>query len=521
MGSLRLSLLLLLLSSLGFSQPTVGFSQPVPSSQPKTYTVAGQVINQLTGAPIPRALVQISGKAQLTGGQGEFSFAAVTEGRTQITLTKPGYFSTGARNRYSPPVPLTVSSDSDKLVLKMVPESVIVGQVTGNDREPLEGAQLVLLQYSSGVGPSRLVPAPMGMNARTDEDGNFRIAGLSSGRYYLAVKAGNVTRSILGAQSLKKNATYQGVVYYPGTADFAAALPIVLAPGQKLDANFELTLVPAYNVSGTLVSTAGLKQLFPPGIIDATGQTLFPVSSFDEQSGRFEFKSLPVRGGADIPVIIRTEFSKPQTPSSCTSHQAGGTIVQSDCSDFPRAHVELLSPESIQSSYTTDYGPQKDPGGLAIRNVPAGKYVVRARATFGGYVQSIRSGQLDLLREELIIPEDGQVSPIEVTVRDDGGTVQVRLRSDNANQTATVVLLPLFGVLPEPQAIGVTTSSGQIQTPWLAPGNYKLFAFDAGTGISYGNYEGLDKYAAQATTVTVSANSNSNVLLDVIKGETQ
>lgn len=391
------------------------------------------------------------------------------------------------------------------------------------------------------------------MNGRSDESGNFRIAGLPQGRYFVAVKAGNVTRSILGAKSAKKNETYPGIVYYPGTQDFAAAQPVDLTPGQKFDVQFELNTVPAYKVSGTLVSIAGLRQIFPPNVIDATGQPLFSASSFDPETGHFEFKSLPagnyrfslrgtsaddkpvmstrnvtiaraisdlklpVRAGADIPVIIRTEFSKPQTPGSCTSHTASG-IVQSDCSDFPRAHVELLSGDSIQSSYGTDFGPQKQSGGLAVRNVPPGKYVVRARATFGGYIQSIRSGQLDLMREELIIPEDGQVFPIEVMVRDDGGSLQVRLRADNPNQTANVVLVPQFGLAAEPQSIGLASSSGQLQTGALAPGHYKLFAFDtASSAVGLGNYEGLEKYAAQAASVTVTANSSTTVLVDLIK----
>jgi hypothetical protein len=548
MGSYRLLPTLLVFSTLALSQPQA-------STQAKTYTVAGQVMNQLTGAPIPRTLVQIAGRSQLTGGEGEFLFPAVPEGRTQISVSKPGYFAAGSRTRFSQPIPLSVGSESDKLVFKMVPEAVVIGQVTGNDHEALEGAQILVMQYTNGRGPNRLTP--LGVNARSDEDGNFRIAGLSSGRYFIAVKAGNVSRTILGAASLQKNQTYPGIIYYPGTPDFAAALPIDLSPGQKFDVHFELAMIPAYRVAGTLVSGAGMKQLFAPSIVDAIGQQLFSPTRFDLVSGHFEFMSLPagnyrfilrgtgqddkpvlsvrnitisratddlklpLRPGAEIPVVIRTDFSKPQTPRSCTSNNSDGTTVTSDCSDFPRAHVELLSPDSIQSTYNSDYGPLKDSRALAIRNVPAGKYVVRATTTFGGYVQSIRSGTHDLLREELAVPEDGQVSPIEVTVRDDGGSLRISLRTDNPSQNATCVLLPTFGVAPEPQMIGVAVAWGQTQTAPLAPGNYKLFAFDPAMGIAFENLDRVEKYAAQATTVTVSANSDTNVVLDVIKGDVQ
>jgi hypothetical protein len=83
------------------------------------------------------------------------------------------------------------------------------------------------------------------------------------------------------------------------------------------------------------------------------------------------------------------------------------------------------------------------------------------------------------------------------------------------------VLLPTFGVAPEPQMIGVAVAWGQTQTAPLAPGNYKLFAFDPAMGIAFENLDRVEKYAAQATTVTVSANSDTNVVLDVIKGDVQ
>jgi hypothetical protein len=156
-----------------------------------------------------------------------------------------------------------------------------------------------------------------------------------------------------------------------------------------------------------------------------------------------------------------------------------------------------------------------------VHNVPQGKYVVRVRPTFGGYVQSIRSGTHDLLREELVVPEDAQVSTIEITLRDDGGSLQVRVHTDTPNHDVMVVTLPLFGVAPEPQMMGVSAGLDHFQTAALAPGSYKLFAFDASIGVSNGNLEPLDKYAAQGTTVTVSANSKSEVMLDVIKGDVQ
>src|SRR5215467_1047141 len=63
-----------------------------------TYTLAGTVVNSVTGKPIPRVLVQLepSSRAMLTGPDGSFSFDNVPAGRAEIRLTKPGYFRSSA-----------------------------------------------------------------------------------------------------------------------------------------------------------------------------------------------------------------------------------------------------------------------------------------------------------------------------------------------------------------------------------------------------------------------------------------
>ncbi len=41
-----------------------------------------------------------------------------------------------------------------------------------------------------------------------------------------------------------------------------------------------------------------------------------------------------------------------------------------------------------------------------------------------GYVAAVSSGGVDLLHNPLVVPPGGTSSPIEITLRDDGGTVE-------------------------------------------------------------------------------------------------
>src|SRR5579872_6834706 len=50
----------------------------------RKYKIEGAVVNSVTGEPVPRALVQVTGPAQesvLTGNDGRFHFDAVPEGQ--------------------------------------------------------------------------------------------------------------------------------------------------------------------------------------------------------------------------------------------------------------------------------------------------------------------------------------------------------------------------------------------------------------------------------------------------------
>jgi len=272
------------------------------------------------------------------------------------------------------------------------------------------------------------------------------------------------------------------------------------------------------------------------------------VKRYDPQSGAFEFPEIPAGSytvllsgqdaqevyqaserlitvtkdvmdlkltlvpGANIPVIARTEFSEP-FQGSCSSSSANG-VRHSDCSDYPVVRVTLTSANSSFRQITTPFGPASDPSALQLHGVAPGKYLVRAQASFRGYVQSVRCGAQDLMREELTVAEGGSVIPIEVVVRDDQATLHVVARASQPGQPAAMVILrdgvlssavyPLTGMVSETRFMGVP------------PGTYKVFAFDSLKGIDFADPEVIAKYASQAVTVTLGAKENGRVAVNVI-----
>jgi len=500
-------------------------------------------------------LVQISinERAMLTGPEGDFAFDGLRSGTVQVTATKPGYFPPGVKMRgRSLGLNVEVGSDTGKIVLKLEPEAVITGRITGEDDEPVEGVSVqVSALRSANDAPPRLFPIPGG--ASSDAGGNFRIAGLPAGSYYVAVRVGSINRNIHSAGDRKQNEAYPPHIYYPGTPELAAAGPINLVPGQHVEAPFSLTLLPAYKVSGMVVASGDWKQLQSPVIVDATRQVLMGADSFDMKSGAFDFSALPagtytlelrgsdaqdhwkftdykivvarditnlrlaLRPGVTVPVVFRSEFTQRHV-SSCSQGARDGHVSQSDCSDYPPARVELISTDTPGLGFTTEFGPTPSAAATAIPGIGAGKYLVRAQSMFGGYVQSLRSGGVDLLREELTVPESGEVPPIEVVLRDDSATLKVKLHAERPGQQAFIVVFPDGAPILGPNLKGATVSEMRFGT--LAPGSYKVFAFDAMDMDSIDTSpEALARYSAKASPVTVAANTESTVTVDVIHVE--
>jgi len=512
------------------------------------FKVEGTVVNSLTGRPIPRALVEMSGQAVLAGSEGEFSFDGVSPGQIQISVTKPGYFTPGTKLRQgSAGATFEVGPDTGKIVLKLAPEAVIFGHVTGNDEEPLEGAMIEVLTFISVNGQTQLQQA--GKNVRTDEDGNYRVAGLLPGRYAIAVKVQNLARRILGVQTTKASEAYPLLVYHPQAGDVESATMIDLSPGQRTEASFSLSLEPAFKLAGSVATSGEWIQVNPPVLVDDMDRPLLTAEQFDAQSGTFEFRAVPAGtyrlrcSGLDperhheysersvtvsqpvtnlklvlkhwprIAVEFHTELTQPRSTGPC-SYNVSGENHQADCSDMPAAFVELIPAGPSQNRFSLEWRPAKDSYGFGISGVPPGKYVVHSWPAVYGYVQSARSGHLDLLREELVVPEEGSVSPIQVVVRDDPATLEVQVHGAAIGQHALVVVIP-DARFSKP--LGSWTNMAKTDLASLPPGDYRVLAFDSVYGMDYANPEALAPYLDKAASVRVSANQNASVAVDLIR----
>jgi hypothetical protein len=101
-------------------------------------------------------------------------------------------------------------------------------------------------------------------------------------------------------------------------------------------------------------------------------------------------------------------------------------------------------------------------------------------------------------------------------LRDDGATLTGDLKYSGVNDAPITFL-----VVPQPAAkrdIKVAHASARVfVTNGLAPGDYLVFAFDHPDKLEYTNPDALAPYASQATAVTLSANQETHVVVNLIR----
>ncbi len=437
------------------------------------------------------------------------------------------------------------------LTFYLTPEALITGQVMLSTADAADGIRV--MAYRRRINGGRETWMMQG-GATTNSEGLFRIAGLQPGSYLLYTQP---TRDGDSAAS-RANAIYgYPAAYYPGVADMSAAGLLTLTAGQHAQADFTLARQEFYSVTVTIANheaggmnlqvhdRSGRQMSFPVrwNAMQGTAQVNVPSGSYYIEGrrrgeaqlyGRVDFTVagasvsglnmalLPLHA---VPVTVRKVF---------TATNTSGDVVYSNSSEgnspvSPGLNIALMAAEEF-------FGQQgaggmrsvegtSDGSSFEIENVGPGRYWVET-TPFEGYVSSITSGGVDLARDPLVVGPGGTSAPIEVTLRNDSGTISAQLSNGAIGQQTGVAALgeqqqiyvyaiPLFAT-SEQIKMGGMQGSGQTTINGLAPGSYRVVAFDAPQEIDFHTPEGLAKYAGQGETVTVDPGGSANAQLDII-----
>ena len=130
------------------------------------------------------------------------------------------------------------------------------------------------------------------------------------------------------------------------------------------------------------------------------------------------------------------------------------------------------------------------------------------------YVESARAGAVDLLETpELMVGQDG-APDIEIVLRTDPGEIAGTLApSAAATGRVWLLLVSESGKRPPKTA---WLSSGEFRFTGVAPGKYRIHAWNSGTEVEWGTPGLLSTLALSGTPVEVKAGGETKVQLQAL-----
>jgi protocatechuate 3,4-dioxygenase beta subunit len=412
--------------------------------------------------------------------------------------------------------------------------ATISGSVRDASGQPMPNAsvQLVRLDYHrDGYSVSQMVS-----NVSANERGEYQIFQVPVGEYYLAAVAPPPTLR----------------TFHPSAVTFAEATPIAVRESQivsGIDIGMRTRTVKGFTLRGQVNSTGRLVDR-PDGVIaririiarDVNDPN--PISGFGQTplkagSGSFEIENiLPgaydlyaegtdlqnwLTGGAAsavgrIPIEVRDKDIEDISMFIHPSVEVKGTVSDLDrAADRATVRVRLHADGSsvknpVYAGETQRPVNIRADGSFSIPGIPEGLFRV---ATEGlppdAYVADVRQGNRSVNDSGI---EVGAVSPepIQVVLSSGAGTIQgvVQNAAGKPVAFASVALAPELGRRQNPMlyADTISDSDGKFQIRGIAPGEYKLFAWERRLWLgARQNPAFIAKYEGFGRRVTVAERS--------------
>lgn len=514
-------------------------AQDLPTSDDQN-TVRGTVVNAVTHAPIPRALVHSADDhfAEMTDSDGHFEFSARPGLSLWLLARKPGFL--GDRNTGR----ALEASPGREITIPLTPESIIQGKVTTSTGETLPRIEVQLLSQQVTDGFARWTPSAA---TQTRSDGSFRFAELPAGPYKV------MTHEFMDNDPALLLAPSYGFppVYFPASPDFAGAATIDLAAGQTADANLTISDQSYYPVkipvasgemNGGMEVRVTLHGRPGPGYSLGYNPTshkiegLLPNGNYTVQALTYGADSasgevnLRVAGApAEGPALTLTRNSSltlnVQEVFTHADSQPGTVAVSlaRRMRDPPGYLYPQLEPaDDFAPGGVGNVHPQNNSkdNSLILDNVLPGRYFLRLNTGYG-YVASATMGGLDLLHQPFEVSSGSNI-PIEITVRDDTATLQgtvANSASASGSSQAWVYCVPIAGGPGQFQEV-VAGADGKFNFAPLAPGTYRVMAFaNPQLSLPYRDAEAMRAYDAKGQLIQLSAGQNASLQLQEIPDE--
>lgn len=527
----------------------------------KRSAVEGMVVNAVTGEGIKRADVVLRGGGaggRGGGGQqpltmvttsdaeGRFRFTGVADGSYFVSVQKQGYVAERRLGASMRPVRVTATQDVTGLRYKLLPQAVITGRVVDEEGEVVQGAAVMVMQSQFAAGKRRWVQA---MGQSTNDLGEFRLFGLSAGRYLVAATPQRRAAAMgLAAENVLEGSESQQYVqtFYPGVLEASQATVINVSPGQTIhNVDIQIRKSAVFRVRGRVVDS------------EAQGETRFGVSALrtDETmraglgastrpDGNFEISGLRAGtyvlsatsyGGRAQAGQRRVGIARVDVSANIDGvlieikggFKATGSVKvtggDSSKIDVKSINVALTPADAGMMVFG---GPSRvvvsDNGAWEADNIAPGIYRVQAFNRTAGayaYLAAVTLNGQDYLGKDIDMTA-GPPGPIQIAMSTDVAVISGKIEATSEGETEALLTVAAVAVdervrLVDPVWATQVREAGSFTLAGLRPGEYLLFAFNEFQQGVIDDPEVLKKLETKAVKVKAAAGETASVQLKV------
>jgi carboxypeptidase family protein len=467
-----------------------------------------------------------------TDARGRFSLELLDDGEYQVEASKVAHVAADVPRSSAPASRQRVrviGGVAADVRLALSNGGVISGTIVDSAGEPLQGAHVRALQLRREN--DQWVASATGWERATDEQGRYRLFGLPSGSYVLAV-------SIDGEASGNDRAQHRGFAptYFPGTTSIESAQTLRVQSGAELAA-LDLTIAPTFTarVSGRAFDVAGEPLV---GRVQLTisrhtsSITAEPITTRVDTDGTFELtgaapgtyvlQAIGEAGFGRAPQFgVASVVIEDRDPAPVDVHASPGTTLEGrfiveGVDDPPRRALAIHA-----SSADLDRGPRtgRGPDGLAVhddgRFYLTGLYgPMRFSATSlppAWYLKSVKIAGNDVTDTSFDFGSSAQtLSDAEILLSTEGATI-TGTATDGTNTRASNFVAVAFSTSRDAWFNGSrqvkqrsSEPNGSFTLEGMPPGEYFVAAVDRlepGTWLTTDNLDALVPWAARVTLV--------------------
>jgi protocatechuate 3,4-dioxygenase beta subunit len=521
------------------------------SKPPKedTCSVSGMVIKMADSAPLRKAHLILRSLedpnrtvAAVTNADGRFALKDIEPGSYRLKVTRVGFVADeyGRRNSDAPGAILTLHAGQDlkDLQFRLIPAGVISGKIYDDDGEPLPGVMVNAVRQVYSEGKRTRSDA---ISVSTNDLGEYRLFGLSPGRYFVSSVYARWSRE--GSEDDSNDAQNEGYakLYYPGTPDPAKAGPITIKAGEEASSiDILMRKVPVHQVRGNVYNQVTHK----PGV--GVMVVMVPKNTGNEWDFGVPTTVQKPDGSFVIPEVLPGSYTL-----ASFWFDDGISYVNRQAVDVGNADVEgivmtVVPGTNISGRVVWEGQPALEKDELKIMPKPVDvPFGVRGQSrvardnsfTFKGlgegtyraevmgmskdcYIKDMYYGESSVIKDGFTVTR-GEADALEIMISSRGARVQGTVMDADGLPLAGVsmVLVPELSQRENYQKYKTesTDQYGNFDLRGIAPGDYKLFSWVEAEPDAWQDPEFLKQFEDKGQRITLQDGAHHTVKVTAIE----